>query len=273
LGFGAVPFLKNGAPFNGDQMKHKAYMQVDFNNPVAVKYMKVALKSFEPVKDIFEIEPIQCVTPDTLLPELENSNYQIGSQAYKDRNWLPGEIGSFHSQFRMAKRIAEGEKLWVLEHDVYLRPERIDDFVALVKKSHEKDVMNIGTGMEIWTLSQPVAKAWNDYVIGNRRLRGGNMSALHKSTDRWAKSIKNQYNSIYWPARRMKDPRWLNLTGIGTTVEEAHTDPNYLMHTPCTQLVDPNYGASISDRECEYRAKTASDLATRHPDLKIISLD
>ena len=47
-------------------------MQVDLNNPLAVKYMEYALKSFECVSDIFEIEVIQCITPDTFLPELEN---------------------------------------------------------------------------------------------------------------------------------------------------------------------------------------------------------
>jgi len=47
--------------------KIQAYMQVELNNPLAVKYHEVALKSFERVSDIFEINVIQCLTPDTLL--------------------------------------------------------------------------------------------------------------------------------------------------------------------------------------------------------------
>ena len=45
----------------------QAYMNVDLNNPLAVKYHQLSLKSFECVKDIFNINVLQCITPDTLL--------------------------------------------------------------------------------------------------------------------------------------------------------------------------------------------------------------
>lgn len=252
--------------------KHKAYMQVDFSNPLACKYMELSLRSFDRVLDIFEIHPIQCVTPDNLIEELKSTPYWIGSPRYIEKNWRPGEIGSFHSNYRMAKRLAAGEKFWVMEHDAYLRPEREKEFRDLVEKSNEKSCMLLGTATEIWTIKPAIAETWVNYILNEERL-GGTMTVLHKAVDRWATVTKNENNSVYWPARRYKDPRWVRLTGIGRSADEAHRDPNGFVHTPCTQLVDPTYGASIGDRNNKYTNKTADNLAIAHPDLEIVKLD
>ena len=88
----------------------KAYMQVDLNNPLAVRYHERALESFQPVEDVFKIEVIQCITPDTLLEELSFISPKSRS---------PQEMGSFHSNYRMIKRISKGEVFWIMEHDAY----------------------------------------------------------------------------------------------------------------------------------------------------------
>ena len=82
-------------------------MNVDLNNPLAVKYHQLSLKSFECVKDIFNINVLQCITPDTLL--------DISFSDKKKRS--PQEEATICSQYRLIERISQGEKLFVMEHD------------------------------------------------------------------------------------------------------------------------------------------------------------
>lgn len=246
----------------------QAYMQVDLNNPLAVRYKDRALESFKPVEDIFQIHVVQCVTPDTLLPELD----YISSDSRS-----PQEMGSFHSAYRMAKRIAEGEKLWVMEHDAYLRPKHIDIFRMIMTKWKQMPTIVLGTAMEIWTCRQGVAQEWLNLVRKNGSKSRGPMSCLHAATDTYCRDNKINYNVVYWPMSRRKDPRWVNLMGIGTNASVAHTDPAHILHAPCTQIVDEKYGGTVTDRPKSMR-NGKYDMTTmyrreKHPDFEWISLD
>ena len=59
-----------------DELMIEAYMGVDLNNPLAVKYNELSLKSFECVSDVLNINVIQCITPDTLFPHLTLSKHK-----------------------------------------------------------------------------------------------------------------------------------------------------------------------------------------------------
>ena len=85
----------------------EAYMGVDLNNPLAVKYNELSVKSFECVSDVLNINVIQCITPDTLFPHLTLSKH-------KDRS--PQEIAHIHSTFRLELLVANVCGLWSMMH-------------------------------------------------------------------------------------------------------------------------------------------------------------
>lgn len=246
----------------------QAYMQVDLNNPLAVRYNERALESFKPVEDIFQIHVVQCVTPDTLLPELDHIDPNSRS---------PQEMGSFHSAYRMIKRISQGERIWVMEHDAYLRPQHIDTFRMIMSKWKQMPAIVLGTAMEIWTCNHGIAQYYINMVQSRGGKSPGPMGCLHGATDRWCKDTKLRNNRIYWPMSRKKDPRWVNLTGFGANASQAHTDPAGTMHSPCTQIVDEKYGGTVTDRPKSMR-NGKYDMSTmyrreKHPDFEWISLD
>jgi hypothetical protein len=149
--------------FLGEKMI-KAYMQVDLNNPLAVRYMEYCLKSYEIVSDIITVEPIQCITPDTLLEELAD----IPNQDFRS----PQEMASLHSNYRMVKRIAENkeDRFWILEHDAYLRPEHEDTFRMIMSKWWTMPTACLGMSNEFYTLKREVAQIYCDLVKkGTRR--------------------------------------------------------------------------------------------------------
>ena len=43
----------------------RAVMICDYKNPISVAYSKIALKTWEPVKNV-KVERFQCYTPDTI---------------------------------------------------------------------------------------------------------------------------------------------------------------------------------------------------------------
>jgi len=136
----------------------KAIMQIDLNNALALRYHEVALKSFERVSDIFEIEVVQCVLPTTLLPELKDIPNALTKRS-------PQELASLHSNYRMAKRISEGERFWVLEHDAYLRPQHEDVFRMIMSKWLTKDsTFQLGMANEFWTTVPAIAKMYCEQV-------------------------------------------------------------------------------------------------------------
>lgn len=238
-----------------------AYMQLDFDNPIAVAYSKLALQSFEPVKDIFNIEVVQCITPQTYLPELSHLTWNKKT---------PSEVASFHSTYRMLKRIEQGEKLWIMEHDAYLIPEHEDTFRKVLGKYEELAVVVVGMATECFTASPDVARIYCENVERGRAY--GNMSNLHKSTNRWASNCRNRRNCVYWPLDWKKSDEWVRRMGIACNVDNAHRNPIGIEKAPVAQLIDPKVGSSLPDRKDKQKAKKNVDLSVIQPWMEIVDI-
>ena len=255
----------------------KAYMQVDLNNELAVRYMERALQSYEPVKDIFEIEVVQCITPETLLPELtDNILITRNKENTPLRNRSPQEIGSLHSNYRMIKRLSQGEKFWVLEHDAYLRPQHEDVFRMLMSKWKQFPAAGIGTAFEFYTMNSEIAQIWIDTFLSGTHL--GPMGIMHSATDQWSKRHDNQKRNIYWPANRFKHVEWTNKTGVDVSCHACHQRPKIIIDSPITQILDEKYGGTVIDRKKtkDKNGKYDKNIIYNrksHPDVEWISLD
>lgn len=236
----------------------KGIINADLNNPLAVKYLEVTLKSYEIVSDIFEVEVIQCVTPDTLLDELKDIPNQL-------KNRSPQELASIHSNYRAAKRMANGERFWALEHDAYLRPEHEETFRMIMSKwLTKKTTLQIGMANEFWTTIPPIAEMFCKEI--ERGYARGPMALLHNVTDKYLKD-KPQLRDTYWPANRFKNEEWMNKTGVGFNVTNAYNNPPVIIDAPITQILDEKYGGTVVDRPKSLYNKRVN------PDMKWIKLD
>jgi hypothetical protein len=250
----------------------KAVMQVDLDNTLALQYLELALKSYECVSDIFEIEVVQCVTPDTLLPELANI-----PDHPRAANRSPQEIASIHSNYRMIKRISEGERFWVLEHDAYLRPEHEETFRMLMSKWQMFPSAELGMANEFYTMWPEIAKLWCDVYEQNGYVSGP-MGTLHRVTDSWCRRKKWNRRTIYWPCDWSLDPRWVNMTGVANSVSASYRDPYIIINSPITQLMDEKHGGTVTDRKKQQKnggGYILEKLYSRdvHPDAQWVDLD
>ena len=247
----------------------KGYMIVDFNNDLAMRYAKASLKSWECVSDIFEVELMQCVTPETLLPELAGK-YEPSIKR------SPQEIAAYHSHYRLIKRMAEGEPLWVMEHDAYLINEEV--FRMLMTKWQNFPVAQIGMANEMYTMWPEIAEEYCKIIEAGAPK--GPMGTFHSVAERWCQKNKGAGGrNIYWPTNWKKDPRWVNVTGIGYTVGEAYNNPAVMIHSPVTQVNDEKYGVTVQDRKNpKYLTNGFFDIKKNytkeiHPDMHWVDLD
>lgn len=236
--------------------KARGIMNVDFGNPLAVKYMNVALESFQRVSDIFEVTVVQCITPDTLLPNVNNN---LSGRS-------PQELAAFHTHYRAAKRMAEGERIWMLEHDAYLRPDGEEFFRMIMSKwLGKKSSMQLGMANEFWTTIPPIAKMYCETFENN--YDRGPMQLLHTVTDKYCRQNNNRHNNTYWPSNRFKNPHWCNKTGMNTDVSSAYNSPVKQWDSPIIQIIDEKYGGTVIDT-----GKRKYDREV-HPDYEWIKLD
>ena len=236
--------------------KARGIMNVDFGNPLAVKYMNVALESFQRVSDIFEVTVVQCITPDTLLPNVNNN---LSGRS-------PQELAAFHTHYRAAKRMASGERIWMLEHDAYLRPEGEEFFRMIMSKwLGKRSSMQLGMANEFWTTIPPIAKMYCEAFENN--YDRGPMQLLHTVTDKYCRQNNNRHNNTYWPSNRFKNPHWCNKTGMNTDVSSAYNSPVKQWDSPIIQIIDEKYGGTVIDT-----GKRKYDREV-HPDYEWIKLD
>lgn len=236
--------------------KARGIMNVDFGNPLAVKYMNVALESFQRVSDIFEVTVVQCITPDTLLPNVNNN---LSGRS-------PQELAAFHTHYRAAKRMASGERIWMLEHDAYLRPEGEEFFRMIMSKwLNKKSSMQLGMANEFWMTIPPIAKMYCEAFENN--YDRGPMQLLHTVTDKYCRQNNNRHNNTYWPSNRFKNPHWCNKTGMNTDVSSAYNSPVKQWDSPIIQIIDEKYGGTVIDTG---KRKYDRDV---HPDYEWIKLD
>ena len=240
----------------------EGYMQVDLNDPLAVKYHKVALKSFECVSDIFRINVVQCITPDTLL-DLPFS---------EDKRRSPQEKASLCSQYRMHKRMSVSDdskpmdRFFIMEHDAYLRPDQEETFRMIMSKWEQMITLNIGIAMECYTCKRQISKLFCEAVENDKTTKmTGPMGILHTVTDAWVKKNNLQVRAVYWP-KIGKD----NKTGVAFDVTRAHRKPQVVIEAPVTQLIDTNLGTTVIDRP-ESQVKNYYNQDT-HPNFHFVDL-
>lgn len=157
----------------------EAFILCDFDNPLSMRYLDLSLKSFEPVKDIVNITPVQCDTHETtpkyhpeILPPYTEEDY-ANLPSWIDLNdhtdWLRArhiggafydtqEYGAIaYSHLKLIKRIAEGEPIAIMEHDAALINE--DSFRAMIDEYWgEVDLFMPGTCCEFYGLSSRFAE-------------------------------------------------------------------------------------------------------------------
>lgn len=243
----------------------EGYIQANLKNPIVHKYLEHSLKSFEPVSDVFNINIIQCMLPGETLREEDGSKIISEEDLNPHKKRSPQEIASIISQYRLMRRIREGEKLFIMEHDAYLLPEGEDEFRKVMTKFDQLLVCNIGIAMECYTCHPEIADRFCKYVENdfNHKLKGP-MSILHKSADDYAKKIKCATRSFWWPKKGMS-----NETGLSYNVTTAFEDPVLTIKAPVTQLIDINIGSTVTDRQGikpKYTKKS-------HPNFHFMKLD
>ena len=177
-----------------------AFILCDFDNPLSMRYLDLSLKSFEPVKDIVNITPLQCDTPATTPIYHKGYKYPFSEEDRKHLpSWLevddPKEVllprhigGCFYdppaygaiaySQLKLIKRIAEGENIAIMEHDAALINEKtfremIDEYWG------EVDLFMPGTCMEFYGMSQRLAKATYDHMYNLPEYTGEHYSGIY----------------------------------------------------------------------------------------------
>lgn len=189
-----------------------AYILCDFDNPLSMRYLDLSLKSFEPVKDIVNITPLQCDTPETTPIYHKGYKYPFSEE---DRKHLPSWLeldnpdeelrprhigGSFYdvplygaiaySQLKLVKRIAEGEPIAIMEHDAALINE--ESFRAMIDEYWGyADFFVPGTCMEFYGMSPRLAQATYDYMYSLPDHPGKHYSGIY--------GIVSAYHEQYEP--------------------------------------------------------------------------
>ena len=156
-------------------------MICDYKNPTSVAYSKIALKTWEDVKNV-KVERFQCYTPDTLdtAPfDINWGKYSSAGKYKKNRHEItPTEKACLTSMFHWWKHIADtGERVIILEHDAYVRnPTKL---MQLVDNMQEKDLWCAGIAMECVTLHPEFAKfCMKKWLTVKEQIDAGPMAEL-----------------------------------------------------------------------------------------------
>lgn len=171
-------------------------MLCDFNNPVSMEYTEIALESWENT-NIFDIELVQCYTPDTI-GELEQkfnwqsllSTIQIGSKSTSSER--AGDISHWEM---MRKRAESDERFFVMEHDAYLLDEdRFKEMLEFTLK-YDLDYSNLGLFMSCYSFSKEAATGMYDLLVNEKfPLNGGPYGCV----ERLVKTYMDGYQSDKW---------------------------------------------------------------------------
>ncbi len=155
----------------------KAQQIMDFNNIDSVAHSEFSIKSFEPVKNLINIQQVQCVTPDTLPVD-----YYYGDS--KKRTVF--EQACFASHYNLMLKLSKGQELFIMEHDAYLWPQDVSLFKFLISQFKAFEVFYIGISNEFYTVSQQVAQAYVRQLRRNR-VHGGPMFHLGRCYEMYVK--------------------------------------------------------------------------------------
>lgn len=243
-----------------DSIMIKAKMICDFNNPISVAYSKIALKTWEAVKNV-EVERFQCYTPATINDAPFKINWGKYSSAGKyktNRHEItPTEKACLTSMFHWWKHIADtGEQVIILEHDAYVtNPKKL---MALVDEIEGKDLWCVGIAMECVSMSPSFARyCMSKWQTVNEMIDAGPMAELFTAFTEWTAmldrfdgkkekievkklSSKAKRARLLWPTIHSK-----NKLGMSNRWKEALDGRKGLQNAPVTQCFYPKVDSTI----------------------------
>lgn len=218
-------------------MRHVALQIVDLNNPLSVEYSKRSIETFNPVNHLLEIIPFQCFTPATIPTD----------NVYKDKkNRTLFEQACFASHYYLVKKLSEGENFIIMEHDAYLRPDKIDAFTSLLQDIDNYYTFNLGIANEFYKLSAPVARRYVS-IVNKRKMTGGPMAVARNSTfqlqKKLLKKVPPEDAFSLWPVIGQK-----NQISKHNNIEESVVGKGKIYDAPITQFFITNKGNTITER-------------------------
>ena len=234
-------------------------MICDYKNPTSVAYSKIALKTWEDVKNV-KVERFQCYTPDTLdtAPfDINWGKYSSAGKYKKDRHEItPTEKACLTSMFHWWKHIADtGEQVIILEHDAYVRnPKKM---MQLVDNIYEKDLWCPGIAMECVTLHPEFAKfCMKKWLDLKEQIDAGPMAELWTAIEEYSsylardngkkeQEIKDSLgvqrrNRILWPTLFSN-----NTLGEGNNLKRVIKGKVGFQNAPVTQCYYPKVDSTI----------------------------
>lgn len=128
-------------------------MFYDAKNPLSVAYARYALKTWEPTRDFFDIELVQCITPDN--PLYQQSLHLFSK--HKDRS--PAEICIYLSYFMLwNEMIRNNEPFWTLEHDACFKKNSLPFFKRILENIDDYKCILPGGSVEMVWMDMPTVR-------------------------------------------------------------------------------------------------------------------
>lgn len=178
----------------------KAYMIMDFDNPVSVAYSKMSIESFKPVEDLIEIIPIQCTKPKDLVwidevdqwgvgPMIEIEGLKFSFWPHQllrsgDRDWTEIEKSVVASHLKLWLK-NEKKRFIIMEHDAYLLDEQ--KFRKDFNTINDYGVWMPGIAMECYSLSNKFKEYIRWYIEDKKwnTFSSGPMGYIEKLSREW----------------------------------------------------------------------------------------
>ena len=209
-----------------------AYQIVDFDNPTSVQYYQYSVQSLRPVADLLNIEQVQCITPKTLPSGI------LGD----DKKRSETEKAALVSQYLLIKRIAQGERLIVMEHDAYLRPGFEQTFRDAFVLIDQTALWVPGIACECYTMNQRVAQIFCDlFERDSQHGVRGPLAMMFEAGREYCKKVGGQ---VLWPLYAKENNNY-NKSCLASTPDDAHHGRGKILDAAITQHVDETAGVTI----------------------------
>ena len=154
----------------------KAYMIVDFDNPVSMRYSEVAIDSFQPAIQrglISEIIPTQCIKRDSLSTVKNDYNFRVSKATIdgsdgNQKEMSGSEIAGMCSHWELMRRQRYEDRFFIMEHDAYLLD--VDNFEISYNLMLEHDLCyaNLGLYMSCYSYNKRTAQWLYNELIHNQ---------------------------------------------------------------------------------------------------------
>lgn len=245
----------------------KTYSIRDNNSLLSKQYAEISEHSFKEI-DFLEIEPLQCITPETLT--------FFDWDESKRRSLTEKAI--LQTYEKLFERLSEGEKFLMLEHDAFLK-ER-ETFLDLWEYIDQVDVWNVGAAAECWTVSKRVAQN----VLKHFKKDTGGRGPLSKISSA-CKELEDLLiifpsvgtgKTVFANSFAETNPNIERVLVDGEIIEKIQHPKKRWIHSPVTQICDEREGTTNvrmkSVTENWYDVKSTPPSPKLNPQWKWISL-